>query len=409
MEVPCYVCNTVTTSDVPFEVKSFICPKCRSVYFADSDKQLRMQHKLSDTILESVINVGTNATIKDVEYTVAGSLTKTMYAGYYWTEYMLCDASGNFIYLTESDGHWVLLKEIEDQYEVSRHPRILNHNDIEMRLYDYGEAKIATGAGFFDFEIPKNKVHTIEYIEPPYMISIESMNGEESTYFGEHISRKEIGNAFPDVLLPQKSGFGIVQPFPLNVKNAAMVFCVVAILIFATHWLAYRDRAEVNVMRESLAFDEFNNKEYISPSFTLDGGSAPLTIGVHSDVDNTWANVQVALVDELASTEVYASKDVEYYHGYTEGESWSEGSNSEEFNICGVKAGKYHLVITPMKAQQDFATHAIDVSVVWNEPSFWNIKVPLIVMLILLVVFYYVNVHLERQRWADSDHSPYEE
>ena len=58
----------------------------------------------------------------------------------------------------------------------------------------------------------------------------------------------------------------------------------------------------------------------------------------------------MALVNENNGEEVYASKDIEYYHGYTDGENWTEGSNSEDFNLCGVAAGKYHLTITPSKA-----------------------------------------------------------
>ena len=59
------------------------------------------------------------------------------------------------------------------------------------------------------------------------------------------------------------------------------------------------------------------------------------------------------MINETTGEEIYANKDIEYYHGYTDGENWTEGNTTEEFNICGVAAGKYHLAITPMKATED--------------------------------------------------------
>ena len=62
-----------------------------------------------------------------------------------------------------------------------------------------------------------------------------------------------------------------------------------------------------------------------------------------------WANVQLSLVNEKTNEIVYTSKDIEQYHGYEDGESWSEGSQSEEFNLCGVSSGQYHFLISAEK------------------------------------------------------------
>jgi hypothetical protein len=49
-------------------------------------------------------------------------------------------------------------------------------------------------------------------------------------------------------------------------------------------------------------------------------------------VDNSWANVGLGLVNEKTNEIVYASKDIEEYHGYEDGENWSEGRRDESFN-----------------------------------------------------------------------------
>jgi hypothetical protein len=161
-------------------------------------------------------------------------------------------------------------------------------------------------------------------------------------------------------------------------------------------------------LSQSLTFDQYNEKSFVSPSFVLEGGSAPLTISTRSDVDNSWANLQVALVNEKTNEEIYANKDIEYYHGYTDGENWTEGDTSEEFNICGVSEGKYHIVITPMKAPEDIANNFIKVNAVWNQPSMWNVWMPILFMGILTVGLYYLSIYFEQKRWTESNYSPYD-
>jgi hypothetical protein len=408
MKVPCYHCDTVTTLDINFEVKNFVCPSCQSLYHSDNG-ELRLASKFNDKNAHVGLKLGEKGILKGLEYTITGFLTKKAYGSYYWKEYILQDKSGGFVYLSEADGHWILLKEVEDKYEVSNHPRILVYNEIRMNLYDYTDTEIVSAQGFFDFEIPKKKVHTIEYINSPYIISIEESENTEATFFGEHISKAEVKKAFPSFDLPSQTGTGLVQPFFLDVKNSAIVFCVIAILILCSHGFIYNDRVEKNVLNSDFSFQDFNNKEFVSSSFVLEGGSAPMTVFLHSDVDNSWANVQVALINEKTNDEVYANKDIEYYHGNTDGESWSEGDISENFNICGVSAGKYHLTITPQRAPEDTSNNTISVDVVWNQSSMRNVWMTILFMGILVIGIYFLNLNFEKKRWEESRYSPYDE
>lgn len=408
MKISCYHCDTTTTLDVDFEVKNFVCPVCHSLYSSDNG-EFRLASKFNDKINYVGLKLGEKGILKGIQYTITGILVKKAYGSYYWNEYILQDTSGGFMYLSESDGHWIILKEIADKFEVSHRPKYLDHEEIRMNLYDYTDVEIVSAQGFFDFEIPKKKVHTIEYINSPYIISIEKFENTEATFFGEHISKNEIKKAFPDFELPYQSGTGLVQPFFFDVRNSAIIFCVIALFIFVSHGFIYKDRVQKNIINSDFSFQDYNNKEFVSPSFVLEGASAPMTVSLHSDVDNSWANVQVALINEQTNDEVYANKDIEYYHGYTDGENWSEGNASEEFNICGVTAGKYHLTVTPQKAPEDTSNNKMSVRVVWSEPSMRNAYLIIVFMGILLLALYFININFEKKRWAESNYSPYEE
>lgn len=409
MKVPCYSCNTVTELEVGFKVVNFVCPNCHSLYLADSEGQLRLRSKFKPEVNDFAFKIGDKGILKGVGYTVTGSLVKKVSRSYIWTEYILKSLKGDFVYLSESDGNWIFLTEMEEKFDVKQHPKTLKYNDDIFDIYEYCDAEIENAQGYFDFSLPTRKVHMVEYIQPPLMISIERINDIETAFFGEYITKSEIRKGFPQINLPYQKGVNITQPYYFNITNTAIIFCIFALLIIISNWYIYKDQTQQIVFNKTVSFTDFNDKEITSDPFVLKGGSAPMTIHVSTDVDNSWANVDVALVDEKTNDEIHANKDIEYYSGYEDGESWSEGSPFENFNICGVKGGKYHLLITPVKAPEDMRNNAMTIRVVWQESSNRNVWLIVIFMIVVLIVIRFLKINFEKKRWSDSSYSPYSE
>ena len=409
MRVPCYNCDTVTELEVGFKVVNFVCPTCHSLYLSDSEGQLRLRSKFKPEVNSFTFKIGDKGVLKGVEYTVTGAIVKKVSISYMWTEYILKSSNGDFVYLSESDGNWIFLNEMEDKFDVKKHPSVIRYNDSNFDLYEYCDVEIENAQGYFDFSLPTRKIHMVEYIQPPLMISIERINDDETAFLGEYITKSEIKKGFPNANLPYQTGINITKPFYFDLTNTAIIFCIFALLIIISNWYIYKDQTQQDVFYKTVTFDEFNNKEITSDSFTLIGGSAPLSISIDTDVDNSWANVDVALVDEKTSEEIHANKDVEFYHGYEDGESWNEGNPLAKFNICGVKAGKYHLLITPMKAPEDINNNSMKIKVVWNEPSNRNAWLVIIFMIVVFILIRFVKINFEKKRWAESSYSPYSE
>ncbi|MFD2601728.1 DUF4178 domain-containing protein [Flavobacterium suzhouense] len=407
MQIKCIKCGTVTeAAGVDFEVVNFGCPNCKKVTSYEKVPEGAIVDDLSNNRPAPALSVGQKGMLKGKEYTVTAIIVKKVDPIYFWTEYILTSADNEWLYLSETEGHWILLHEVEDRYDVEDYPQTLVYDDIHMNIYDHSNTRIISAQGFFSYELPNGRVKMIEYINPPYIFSIE-IDRNEASFFGEHISKGDVKKAFNVKSMPYKAGVGIVQPYLINIRKMAITFCCVAVLILVSHLIIYSGRQSTTVVKEALSFSESDGKDFVTKPFTLEGGSAPLTISVHSDVNNSWASVQVALINEKTSDEVYANKDIEYYHGYESGEHWSEGDTNENFNICGVSAGTYHLVITPQKAPEDANNNFISVEAEWNKPSVWNMVIPIIIMLVVTVVCYYLGVYFEQRRWADSSYSPY--
>lgn len=406
MHINCIKCGTSTSIENNIEIKTFGCLECKSLFYFKNN-ELIPKEKYNYTSIVPLLKIGQKGIIEDVEYEIIAIIIKRVYQTFYWREYTLKAKDDTYRYLSESDGHWILLEEVPDEYDISKKFQTLTHNSITYNLYEYTDAIIVGAYGFFDDAISKSTIQMAEYIKPPFIVSIEEFNNKQTTYFGRHFSKAEVKKAFTDQDLPLKSGVGAVQPFLFNFSNTAIVFCCVAILILITQIFVNQNRTETHVLSKNFAFSDYVGKDYVSESFTLEGGSAPMTISIHSDVNNSWANAQVALVNEKTNEEEYANKDLEYYHGYEGGESWSEGSQGEKFNICGVAEGKYHLVITPQK-QPDSSNEVLSVNVVWKEPSMWNFFISALAMGITLLILFFANKNFEQRRWESSDYSPFE-
>jgi len=405
MHINCTKCGTTTSIESEIDLKSFGCSNCKSLFRYHGD--LRIKKQFDYQPLDILLEIGKKATFDGVEYEIINRLIKKFHSIYYWREYTLKSKDGKIVFLSESDGHWILLEEIPDKYDSSRKFKTLTHNDIKYDLYEHSYCNIVSATGFFDYELADSNIQIIEYISPPNIISIEVSPDSETTFFGRHVSKAEMKKALNNAPLPSQTSVGAIQPFAINLYNAAIIFCVIAILILVTQLFVNQNRKETFVFSKEFSFEEFDSKDFVSDSFTLEGGSAPMTISVHSDVDNSWANAQIALVNETTNDEIYANKDIEFYSGYTDGESWSEGSRGEEFNICGVGAGKYHLVITPQRQPDDLRNNKMSVTAVWKSPSMWNFFISVLIMGISLIFIYSANKFFENRRWESSDYSPF--
>lgn len=404
MHITCKNCGATTSIEKNLELVHFGCTECKTLFvFKNNDfKQIQ---KSEYAPINPMLKIGQKGVIEGVDYEVVGVIIKKVYSIHYWREYVLLSNDGNYKYLSESDGHWILLEEISEVFDVSSRRRSINYHEINYDLYEYTDAEIVGAYGFFDADLPTGKIKVAEYINPPSMISIEVIDGKQFAFLGRHFSKSELKKAFPGTALPSRSGIGIVQPFPFHIANTAIVFCCFAILILVSHLLLDRGRIEKSILSKEFAFSEFDNKDFVSDSFELNGASAPLTITIESQINNSWANAQLVLVNEKTNEQEYASKDLEYYHGYTEGESWTEGAQGDKFYFCGVSEGKYHLIITPQKQPDDFANNSLKINIVWNEPSLWNFTISALIMIIIIAILFFGRKIFEAHRWSESDYS----
>ncbi|PWW30069.1 DUF4178 domain-containing protein [Chryseobacterium sp. AG844] len=346
MHYVCPACESENTLDLTFPVEEYVCDTCS--YLIDVAWNKKIKH-LKVPTENVVLDIGQKGKIDGTEYTVVAITVKKYGNSIFWREYSLKDSKGNDAFLSESDGHWVFL--------ISMHPDDFKGKDSKFptylgrtyRWYENTPCTIDAAAGFFDEHLDFSIATYKEYVNGTRMISQEKTGKKSQYFYGVHISKYEVKKAFKIANLPNYTGIGIVQPYYFDIRQAVNIFCVAALMICLLQMYVYTSRTNETVFAETINFADVKDKEMVSKSFTLSGGSAPLKVNAFSGVDNSWANVQLSLVNENTNEIIYTSKDIEQYHGYEGGESWTEGSQSEDFNLCGVGSGKYHFIISAEK------------------------------------------------------------
>lgn len=344
----CPVCKTENKLEFTFPIEEYVCKSCSNLIDADKNTSSRVIKKPIENV---VLEIGHKGMINDIEYNVVAIIVRKYGSHTYWREYYLKDHKGNDAFLSESDGHWVFLIPVSADTVKNKNLKIIDYNEKSYRWYENTECHIYAASGFFEDKINLNIAHYKEYVNGTEMISQEQSGGKTYYFYGKHISRYVIKNSFKPSHMPNYYGIGIVQPFYVDIKQAINILCTAALLICLLQLYVFSSRTNKTIFEQDIDFTEVRDKELVSKSFELKGGSAPLEVQAYSNVDNSWANIGLGLVNENTNEVTYASKDIERYYGFEDGESWSEGSQTEEFNFCGVAPGKYHFIVSAEKQQ----------------------------------------------------------
>jgi len=388
--------------DLVFEY--YVCPKCYRSHKLKNGV-LSLESDIQIEAFDSQIPVGSNVVLDGQNYWVSNGILKKSDYGEYWKEYELVSASGNYKYITEECGNWTISEQIE--LDKNFDSREISHDDNYFALFDKGTCQNRSGVGFFDFKLGKGSISYKDFISPPELLSVEVEEGEQIVYYGEHISAKEVRKLFDLTTLPYKSQIGMVQPSYFDLRKCITTFCYATLIVLISHLFFYQSSENQLVYSKTIDMVNDVDKEFVTDVFELKGPIAPLKIFIQTDVDNSWVATDFTLINKTTGETAFFSTDVEYYHGYEDGENWVEGSTSEEFNVCGVSSGKYSIAFQSNKDSADVANSRMKIEVYWDKSDNWNFMFVLIAFLAASGILFYIKTNFEQRRWHDSDYSPY--
>ena len=116
----------------------------------------------------------------------------------------------------------------------------------------------------------------------------------------------------------------------------------------------------------------------------------------------------LALINEQTGQAWDVGREVSYYHGYDDGESWSEGDRETKVTLPTIPSGRYYLRVEP-DSDETSTPASYDITIKRDVPRYvWYV-------LAFLALFTWPVLRsfrgataggskFERQRWANSDY-----
>lgn len=406
-----FICSECKTEVYLFTfpyAQSCACSQCRTLYTLN----YQGEHKKIATLkkrTEPDIPLASTGTILSVPYTVIGFAEKEEQNIYksQWREYTLYNHEQGYAFLSEYNGHWIFLREdIINPVLFSNKEKSLMTGTREYLLFNAYKYKVIAALGEFPCNIADNQnTDCCEYISPPDIWIQEKDERDNIQWFkGCHISHRDVANAFAGSRMPYREGTGAVQPGITSTSRMITVSVVGLLVLLLFHFLTNIGKQEKIVFSESYTFaDSVSTQHIVTPQFELTKRRANMRFDIYADVSNSWFEMSATLINTTTGKEYSVQKGVEYYHGYSDGESWSEGSTRSVAYLTRIPAGTYFMEIDAIRDMYSSSRPAnFDIKAKYDVPTNRNLWFSLLLFIIWPLIAYFRLRYRESGRWSGS-------
>jgi DNA-directed RNA polymerase subunit RPC12/RpoP len=382
--------------------KSYGCTSCGSLLDLNNRKAQLAAKAQSALEFAPPLALGSKGKLDGTEWEVIGYMRRAS-NNFSWGEYLLFSRGKGYRWLAESNGHWSYL------WNASQPAKAIGtsawYGNKEYQHFEGYEGRVTHVLGEFYWKVRfGDTAQANDYVAPPEILSSEKTPRELTWTVGRYMPVEEVQGVFkPAKPLPAPRGIAPNQPNPHAAEPARLwkLFCVLTLAIFVLQMgFAFRS---VKVYSEFVKVPPGEGGATTQP-FTIRGTAGNLVVRNDTDLNNSWADFTYTLVDPKTGKTWNEAHEVSYYAGVDDGESWNEGSRTDDVVFYGVPPGEYRLNITSERPQDANTAVAANLKLEQGHPSWLNWLVLQLALLILPFWGTWRERSFENRRWADSDH-----
>ena len=396
----------------------FGCPQCGSFFEKGSNGTNVLRTFYEPDREPPSFPIGTKGIVDGKEYILVGYITKKEEdEEVYWTEYAFYTPGEDwYLMLAEYDGHWMIIRRSESQiYDVKESPdgrQFAYDGGWPYELYLSYVFKVVDAGGEFDWDVLSDeKLVTYEYVNAPNIVVNELRGTIKSWFRARYISPADIMTLFnvkPE-MFPPRNNFNPEVFYPR--WNPLIKFTgVLVALLLVINLLLFVIKPGREVYTGTFTCEPDTSswgacKPVITPSFTI-SGPGPVYIKMRANqIENNWLALPMALVNDQNGKVYEINKTIEYYHGYDDGDSWSEGSPNQKALVSSVPSGNYHLNIYPETESHDaLAGLNFDVGVTQNAFLALNFIMVFLAIITYPVIQFCRKYYFENSKWFAKEY-----
>jgi hypothetical protein len=152
---------------------------------------------------------------------------------------------------------------------------------------------------------------------------------------------------------------------------------------------------------------EKGDSTYVVENFQLPGGNTNLHGQlIAPSLSNNWVEADVHLFSKADQKEYMLPMTVQYYSGYEDGESWSEGSYRSTTMANSIPGGDYRMELTLQTDSSAVALlggESVRVTLT-RDTSFGSNFIWALLLISIVPLFLWIRSYsFEKKRWKDAD------
>lgn len=344
-----------------------VCPSCDHQFDVSTGQPTAVPGERPTTKPDVRFRIGQSCTFRGKEYVLTGHI-RSFSDGAYADEFFLFNPLVGYRTLEEEDGHYTFSELVTDPgVTVPALPgATFRYQGRKYKVVEVGQSRVTWVSGQLPWvEQVGNTSEYVDAVSPPRLISATSTDREVEYFVGELVDRAEVAKAFGlrESDLPPPIGRSPAQPYIQSPTRrvaiwTAAIVAALQLVLFLWALTAGKQVATLDIPGESA------QREYFTDTFTIHGHDQLVDAEFYAGIDNSWIYLDAAVVDDQGNAVQEFSAEWEYYHGYSGGESWSEGSqhHTETFKLA--EPGDYRLLVKQDAPRNYRATVKIEENVV---------------------------------------------
>lgn len=409
----CPNCGGPLALIAPDKTERVTCPNCDSLLDVNQGN-LTYLKALTPTDVDAsfVLPIGAEGTFKDdVKFKIIGAVVRSVTIEgetYYWHEYLLYNPSIGFRWLVHSDNHWNFVEPV-NVADVAVDADILGarsatYNGTKFKIFQDAPAVVQYVKGEFYWRVEQGEtVRAVDYVAAPLMLSQESSANEINWSVGTYMTNAEIEKAFGVSNLPKPWSVAPNQPFTGRFYYTWGLLPLLLLVVVAVFMIPIAGLTNT-VLSQEVSLPPMTNATAAQTAFSQPfdiKANRNIRISASAPVSNSFAELDVDLVNDQSQEVESVNIPIEYYFGSDSDGSWTEGSKDQDATLSSLPAGKYTLRVEG--TWQDWQKPMpISLKVEQNVNRGVNFLCAFIVLLIVPVLGLFRKITFESRRWKDS-------
>ncbi|MBP6002272.1 MAG: DUF4178 domain-containing protein [Pyrinomonadaceae bacterium] len=346
----------------------------------------------------------------DVKFKIIGAVVRSVTIEgetYYWHEYLLYNPMIGFRWLVHSDNHWNFVEPIntaEVDMSFIGAGGTAKYNGGTFKIFQDASAVVEYVKGEFYWRVEQGEtVRATDFVAAPLMLSREASANEINWSVGTYMTNAEVEKAFGVPDLPKPWGVAPNQPFTGRFYYTWGALPLLALFVVAVFMIPLSGLTNT-VLNQEVVLPPMSNattgQAMFSQPFDIKG-SRNVRITAGANVDNSWADLDIDLVNEQNDELESVNVPVEYYSGSDSDGAWTEGGKSNDAILSSLPAGKYRLRVEG--TWQNWQVQMpVTVKVEQNVNRGVNFVCALLILAIVPILGLFRKISFESSRWKDS-------